>query len=159
MLLDAGPGTRPRRAADRHVLQADDARSAIRQSQREHLAAVEHLRAARLSGEKLELKPGLARRPLSGTQWEFKLRDDVRFHDGSTFTSDDVVYTIERIRDFLKPLSGGFLSYVSAIKSVSAPDPLTVIIETNGAVPNLPLVFSSMFVINRPPRVFRRRKT
>ncbi|MEK1931055.1 ABC transporter substrate-binding protein [Ensifer sp. Root31] len=51
------------------------------------------------------------------TQWEFKLRDDVRFHNGSAFTSDAVVYTIERIRDFLKPPSGGFRSYVSAIKS------------------------------------------
>ncbi|RVO87649.1 ABC transporter substrate-binding protein [Sinorhizobium meliloti] len=102
--------------------------------------------------DNLELKPGLATswRPLSDTQWEFKLRDKVRFHDGSVFDADDVVYTIERIRDFLKPPSGGFRSYVSGIKSVSAPDPLTVLIETDGAVPNLPLFFSSIFVMNRP---------
>ncbi|MQX43450.1 ABC transporter substrate-binding protein, partial [Sinorhizobium meliloti] len=102
--------------------------------------------------DNLELKPGLAKswRPLSDTQWAFKLRDKVRFHDGSVFDADDVVYTIERIRDFLKPPSGGFRSYVSGIKSVSAPDPLTVLIETDGAVPNLPLFFSSIFVMNRP---------
>ncbi|RVN26064.1 ABC transporter substrate-binding protein, partial [Sinorhizobium meliloti] len=41
--------------------------------------------------ENLELKPGLATswRPLSDTQWAFKLRDKVRFHDGSAFDADD----------------------------------------------------------------------
>lgn len=106
--------------------------------------------------EKLELKPGLATswRPLSDTQWEFKLRENVRFHDGSAFDAEDVVYSIERIRDFLKPPSGGFRSYVSGIKSISAPDPLTVLIETKGKVPNLPLFFSSIFVMNRPVQGF-----
>ncbi len=106
--------------------------------------------------ENLELKPGLAIswRPLSDTRWEFKLRDNVRFHDGSEFRADDVVYTIERIRDFLKPPSGGFRSYMSGIKSVSSSDPLTVVIETNDAVPNLPLFFSSIFVMNRPVQGF-----
>ncbi|APO76965.1 dipeptide/oligopeptide ABC transporter substrate-binding protein (plasmid) [Rhizobium etli 8C-3] len=106
--------------------------------------------------ENLELKPGLATswRPLSDTQWEFKLRDSVRFHDGSDFTADDIIYTIERIRDFVKSPSGGFRSYVSGIKSVSATDPLTVLIETNGTVPNLPLSFSSIFVMNRPSEGF-----
>ena len=43
---------------------------------------------------------------LSETQWEFKLREDVTFHDGSAFTVQDVIYSIERIRDFLRPPSG-----------------------------------------------------
>lgn len=39
--------------------------------------------------ENLGLKPGLATswRPLSDTQWEFKLREKVRFHDGSATMS------------------------------------------------------------------------
>ncbi|WP_429819934.1 ABC transporter substrate-binding protein [Ensifer sp. B1-9] len=102
--------------------------------------------------EGLELKPGLATswRALSDTRWEFKLRDGVRFHDGAVFDAEDVVYSIARIRDFLKPPSGGFRAAVSGIKAVSAPDPLTVVIETNGAAPNLPLTFSSIFMMNKP---------
>jgi len=75
--------------------------------------------------EHLELRPELAVswRSVSDTQWEFRLRDKVRFHDGSAFTADEVVYTIERIRDVLKPPSGGFRSYLTGIKSVTAKAP------------------------------------
>lgn len=34
-----------------------------------------------------------------GLIYEFKLRDDVKFHDGSKLTADDYVYTIKRILD------------------------------------------------------------
>jgi peptide/nickel transport system substrate-binding protein len=31
------------------------------------------------------------------TTWEFKLRRDVKFHDGTLFTADDVIFTIDRV--------------------------------------------------------------
>lgn len=101
--------------------------------------------------EKLNLQPGLATSwtRVSDTRWEFKLRQNVRFHDGSAFTADDVVYTIERIRSFLKPPSGGFQAYTKAIASVSAPDPATVVIETEGSQPTLPLSLSAIFIMHR----------
>lgn len=97
----------------------------------------------------LNPQPGLATswRRLSTTQWEFKLRDGVRFHDGSPFTAEDVIYSIKRIQDFLKPPSGGFQTYTQAIKSITAPDPMTVVIETASDVPTLPLSMTSIFIM------------
>ena len=34
-----------------------------------------------------------------GKRWVFKLRKNVRFHDGSPFTANDVVYSINRIKN------------------------------------------------------------
>jgi peptide/nickel transport system substrate-binding protein len=34
-----------------------------------------------------------------GTEWTFNLRDDVTWHDGEPFTAEDVVFTIEAIRN------------------------------------------------------------
>ena len=47
---------------------------------------------------KLEVIPGLAESwsQVSPTVWRFKLRRDVKWHDGSAFTADDVVFSIKR---------------------------------------------------------------
>ncbi|MFN3401645.1 MAG: ABC transporter substrate-binding protein [Ferrovibrio sp.] len=47
----------------------------------------------------LRLVPGLATayRNVDPVTWEFDLRQNVKFHDGSDFTADDVIATLERV--------------------------------------------------------------
>ena len=66
------------------------------------------------------LQPALAAawRPGATTQeWTFDLRPDVRFHDGSSLTADDVVATFQVISD---PKRGA--SALSALGGVLTPD-------------------------------------
>ncbi len=49
----------------------------------------------------LKISDGLATEwtQLSPTLWRFKLRQNVRFHDGGSFTADDVVFSVTRAQD------------------------------------------------------------
>lgn len=62
-------------------------------------------------------------------RWSFKLRDDVRWHNGDRFTAQDVKFTIERSQQDKKLISA---HKFRRIKSVEAPDDITLIIETDG---------------------------
>ena len=61
--------------------------------------------------------------------WIFHLRKDVKFHDGTPFTADDVKFSIERCQNWEK---SGFKSTVNSVASVEVLDPYTVKITTNG---------------------------
>src|SRR6202012_5292095 len=54
--------------------------------------------------EQFKLQPSLALSwsTVDARTWRFKLRPGVKFHDGSAFTADDAVFSIERA---LKPTS------------------------------------------------------
>ena len=56
-------------------------------------------------------------------EWTFKLRRNVKFHDGSDFTADDVVFTIERVlADNTTPLR----TFIKLVKTVEKVDDYTV---------------------------------
>jgi peptide/nickel transport system substrate-binding protein len=61
--------------------------------------------------------------------WSFKLRDDVRWHNGDRFTAQDVKFTIERSQQDKKLISA---HKFRRIKSVEAPDDTTLAIVTDG---------------------------
>ena len=75
----------------------------------------------------------LAWKPLDPTTWEFELRPDVTFHDGTPFTAADVVFSIERAR----AETSDFRAYVDGIAAVEAIDDHTVRITTAAPDPSL----------------------
>lgn len=96
---------------------------------------------------KLAKVPGLATswKPIAADTWEFKLRPDVKFSDGTPLTADDVVFSYNRA---LAPTSD-FRSYISSIKEVKAIDPMTVQIVTNGPNPILPDYTTSIMIMSK----------
>jgi peptide/nickel transport system substrate-binding protein len=79
------------------------------------------------------------------TVWEFKLRPNVKFHDGAAFTADDVVFSIERARADTSDMK----SLLSSVESVSIVDDLTVRIKTKGPDPLLPNNLTDIFIMDR----------
>jgi len=76
-------------------------------------------------------------KPLNYTTWEFKLREGVRFHDGSPFTAEDVVFSIKRAR----AETSAFRVQLQAVTEVKIIDPYTVHVTTS--VPD-PLLWETL---------------
>ncbi|CAG9178564.1 ABC transporter substrate-binding protein [Cupriavidus respiraculi] len=76
--------------------------------------------------------PGLALSwtPVNATTWEVKLRPNVKWHDGTPFTSEDVKASLER-PEKLTNAPGSFTSYTKPIARIDTPDPLTVRLTMN----------------------------
>ncbi|MCX7324328.1 MAG: ABC transporter substrate-binding protein [Hyphomicrobiales bacterium] len=83
--------------------------------------------------------------PGDPTTWEFKIRPDVRFHNGATLTADDVVFSYERA---MQPTSD-FKGYLSSVESVTKVDNLTVRIKTKGPNPLLVNSTTSIYIMNK----------
>ena len=62
-----------------------------------------------------------------GKKWVFHLRRKVRFHDGSPFTSKDVLFSIDRMSKDSKSMQA---SNFAEVTNVEAPDDFTVAITT-----------------------------
>src|SRR6185295_9859842 len=60
--------------------------------------------------------------------WEFKLRPNVKFHNGDPLTSADVKFSIERTYDPNAKTS--VATNFATVERIEAPDPLTVVFIT-----------------------------
>ncbi len=99
--------------------------------------------------EKFDYVPELAadiKRSDDGLTFTFTLRQGVTFHDGRPFTSADAKYTLDTVlaSTFAKAASffeGAGANKTAYVKSVTAPDPYTLVIQLNkqwtGLLPNL----------------------
>lgn len=95
----------------------------------------------------LQPEPGLAEswRVVDDNTWEFKLRPNVRFHDGSPLTVEDIAFSIERARN-----ATGLRTYgpaVRAVRGVEKVDDRTLLIRTTGPTPLLPAYLTSIMIV------------
>ena len=71
-------------------------------------------------------------------RWRFELRDNVRFHDGSTFGAEDVAYSLKFLLD--PELDSPLISTLGIIEEVEVIDPLTVDIHLAQAHADFPVL-------------------
>ena len=94
------------------------------------------------------VRPGLSGKPEpnlatewsandEATEWTFKLREGVKFHDGSDFDAGDVVYTLEHVRD--PALDSPAASVIGMVGAIEAVDRLTVKMTLSAPYADLPL--------------------
>jgi peptide/nickel transport system substrate-binding protein len=98
----------------------------------------------------LQIKPGLAVswRVVDPLTWEFKLRPNVRFHDGTPFTANDVVFSVKRasnVPNSPAPFSGA----VANIASMEVVDALTLRIRTKTPAPGFLEQIGMLFIVSK----------
>jgi len=98
-------------------------------------------------GKKLELEPLLATtwKQTAPTVWRFTLRPNVKFHDGTPFTADDVIFSYERA----KADGSDMKTYVGPIKEIRKIDDLTIDIVTSEPFPILPDTINQWYIMSK----------
>jgi peptide/nickel transport system substrate-binding protein len=95
----------------------------------------------------LKFEPALATswKQTSPTVWRFELRKNVRFHDDTPFTADDVVFSLARAAGE----GSDMRSNTNDIKEVRKINSHTIEIETKSPFPILPNVLSTVFIMSK----------
>lgn len=83
--------------------------------------------------------------PTDPNTWEFKLRPNVKFHNGNAFTADDVVFSMKRA---LKP-AADMKSLLVSVEDIIKVDDLTVHFKTKGPNPLLVNNLTNLFIMDK----------
>jgi peptide/nickel transport system substrate-binding protein len=97
--------------------------------------------------KKMDLVPWLAtsyENP-QPTKWVFHLRKGVKFHDGTPFTADDVVFSFERA----KTTMASFKLYAIEMGTARRIDDYTVEFTTPGPNPVAPSMVANVFIMSK----------
>ncbi len=98
----------------------------------------------------------MGRRPADKTKWVFKLRPGVKFHDGSPFNADAVVWNVEKVlkkeaAHFDPSQVGVTVSRMPTLRTARKIDDLTVELTTSEPTASCPST--------SPTFSWRRRRT
>ncbi|WP_395699499.1 ABC transporter substrate-binding protein [Aquabacterium sp.] len=98
-------------------------------------------------GKDMGIVPLLAKswRRTTPNVWRFSLRPNVKFHDGTPFTADDVVFSFKRAAGEGSDLKAA----ISSIKEVRKIDDLTVELETSAPNPILPEALTTVYILSK----------
>ena len=77
--------------------------------------------------------------------WEFRLRQGVTFHDGAPFSSEDVIFSIERARQ----RTSEFAAVLAIVDNVSKVDAATIRIKTRVATTLLPAHLTRILMMSK----------
>ncbi len=98
-------------------------------------------------GPNLEIQPALAEswQIMEPTRWRFKLRKNVKFHNGNDFNADDVIFSYHRV------ISEGsdFKTRVAGIIEVNKIDDYTIDFVTKAPNPILISEWGSWFIMDK----------
>ena len=91
---------------------------------------------------------------IDDTTWEVKLRQGVKFHDGTPFTAKDVKATFDRVLDPTKKMTAR--GNHAKIKTVEVVDDHTVRFKTDGPYPLFVERLTAQVMQSDTPRSHRR---
>ncbi len=108
--------------------------------------------------QELKIQPALAAelpKLVAPTVWEFKLRPNVKFHNGEPMDAEAVKYSLERLVDPQLKLRGA--TPFAPIARVEIVDPLTVRIHTKAPWPILDTLVSGSGSSILPPKYYKEK--
>ena len=100
--------------------------------------------------ENLQIRPGLAVswKSLDPLTWEIKLRPGVKFSDGSPLTPDDIIFSINRVKD-IPNSPAPFTGMTGGVASMQAVDATTMIFKTKTPLPQFMELVGLVYIVNK----------